>query len=80
MELKNCPFCGSDNISMWWQRGKYGRFAFIKCGTCEAQTGTKALSKNLSEPEIWEDDAFRNVANRWNRREGMERPNAEQDS
>ena len=63
----DCPFCGSDEIGLWYQGVRYGRIAFVKCDVCGAQT--KAFSYYDRGEEVNSEDAGAKCAiSAWNRR------------
>ena len=66
-ELKPCPFCGSDEITAWYQGTKYGRIAYVECDICGAKT--KAF-KYLSEDKEYDDSdpGSKKAYAAWNRR------------
>lgn len=73
MELKKCPFCGSDA----WLRSsrRYGRydeytyFIWVECKSCKASS-RKTSSKTDPEESDWNDIPCCNVSCAWNMRAG----------
>lgn len=69
-----CPFCGSDNSSIYWKGWRYNAVIyFVKCEECGAQT--RAFSHSCDDankwkgsPAEWDNDACGNALHAWNRR------------
>jgi len=56
-DVKPCPFCGKDNLTINRRNGKYGLFYFIKCGICGGVGGTGATtSEAYNKWQIREDE------------------------
>lgn len=73
IELKPCPFCGSDEVFIHWQGARYGRaIYFVKCEKCGAETRAFSLRADTSElkgsPKEWDNSAAFNALESWNRR------------
>lgn len=73
MNLKPCPFCGSDEIVCYWRAAKYGRaIYFVKCEGCGAETRAFALRTDVDElkgrEDEWTNSAAFNAVESWNRR------------
>lgn len=68
-DLLNCPFCGSNEVDLWYKGVRYGRITYAECALCGAKS--KAFTYYSDEPEFDENDrgALRAVA-AWNRRSG----------
>jgi Lar family restriction alleviation protein len=49
LDVKKCPFCGSKYVSINRRGGKYGKFYFMQCTICGAQSGTSAAADNALE-------------------------------
>lgn len=79
MELKNCPFCGSDEVTIAALRGRRGWFVFAKCDFCGSQGKTYGHAKcsdNCYEDcspdciEFFECESVVKASKAWNRRVG----------
>ena len=71
MELKNCPFCGSDDVSIKAIRGSKGWFVFARCAFCGSQGKTFGNKVRYSDcDEFWEDDSIGRATKAWNMRAG----------
>lgn len=74
METKECPFCGSDNAFLQYNGSKYGRYYYVKCDLCGAQTrGVLRKLRDLplytaDDPEEWTNYAAVTAVNLWNSR------------
>ena len=68
-ELKACPFCGSVEVSIWYQNVRYGRIAYAECDVCGAKS--KAFKYYSQEKKFDPEDIGALCAfNAWNRRAG----------
>ena len=66
-ELKDCPFCGSKDVSLWYKGVRYGRIAYAECDMCGATS--KAFSYYSMEDEFDENDpGAKKALMAWNRR------------
>ena len=80
MEFKNCPFCGSDDISIKAMMGRRGWFVFAQCGFCGSQGktyGHKRCDKSCNEEcspyscdGFLECESVEKAVKAWNRRSG----------
>lgn len=72
MELKSCPFCGSEKVKIILEHDRdCGRCWFVQCNTCYARGASIVESIDRQEP----DEAFgqivkatKEAAKAWNRR------------
>lgn len=66
-ELKGCPFCGGENVSLWYKGVRYGRIAYAECDVCGAKS--KAFSYYSQEDDfVFEDIGAIRARDAWNRR------------
>ena len=66
-DLKGCPFCGSEDVSLWYKGVRYGRITYAECDVCGAKS--KAFAYYSSEDEFDSDDPGAVKARfAWNRR------------
>lgn len=72
MELKNCPFCGSDDIEVKAMKGRKGWFVFCKCEFCGSQGKTFTHKGNCGSNDelFWSDESIRQSCKAWNKRMG----------
>jgi Lar family restriction alleviation protein len=66
-DLKPCPFCGSDKVSVsrnTWSDGREGRY--VECENCEAASGSWPIGSANAER------ASELAARKWNARSGRE--------
>jgi Lar family restriction alleviation protein len=67
-DIKNCPFCGSDETYVNAKYGRYGYYVFCKCDLCDATAKTFAL-KSKELPDDWAESlAAKKAITAWNRR------------
>lgn len=66
-ELKGCPFCGSDEVSLWYQGGRYGRYTFAECDVCGARSKTFRYY-DTGEDYCSDDPGAMKARAAWNRR------------
>ena len=83
--LKPCPFCGSKEIRVLCNPGRYGHFVTVKCEVCGAQSGFKKVERcaiNCTEGEFCEEakQAMRIAETRWNQRANTEEQGKEQNN
>ena len=68
VELKPCPFCGSENIELHFDPGSYGYTpakSFVLCSSCGAEMKRTAYSETaLKKIKL-------KAINAWNRRGGI---------
>ena len=62
--LKPCPFCGSDNVSIKTEHDPdgFGVFLSVQCGKCRARSGDKFASETCPQ-------TYAEVRHEWNQRE-----------
>ena len=71
MELKSCPFCGSDEVNVKAIKGSRGWFVFCYCGFCGSQGKTFSNKvRDYDSDEFWGDDSIRKASKAWNMRAG----------
>lgn len=62
--FKDCPFCGSSEIYLCSNWGRYGNFIYVKCDVCSGQSRTFSAGKHDERLYRAAEDAI----NAWNRR------------
>lgn len=63
-ELKPCPFCGgAAHIAREYDPDGFGKFYFVKCSKCRAQSGLKYASNGNDCPIFYSE-----VRSEWNQR------------
>ena len=72
MELKACPFCGSDDVTVRSMRGRRGWFVFCCCEFCGSQGKTFThKSDQFSQSDgsdFWDDESIVQAKKAWNMR------------
>ena len=70
MDLKPCPFCGSDNVDVFARGGRFGEFVWIECINCGAKTRnhTNHSGAEFGAEKFFEDISVQRVSEAWNRR------------
>ena len=74
--LKPCPFCGSDKITIWNSHGKHNNwFYYVKCDICGGQGGTAGTPNNWDKTDEneWNNIYFDKAVNKWNERKIIDR-------
>lgn len=67
-ELKGCPFCGSDKVSIAYNASRFGKFYyFVECAICGARTRGEPIAQEARADE-WENPAAEKSAACWNQR------------
>ncbi|ENA0807380.1 Lar family restriction alleviation protein [Providencia rettgeri] len=63
--LNPCPFCGSEKVSVTndYDPDGFGKFYYVICRDCRAQSGAKFVSNGGDCPEF-----YSSVRGDWNRR------------
>lgn len=71
MKLKNCPFCGSDEITLNRNYNHHTRtyFTWVECDMCGAKSKSKASPDDPAD-ENWDNLACRKASVAWNTRAG----------
>ena len=78
-KLKICPFCGGD-AELWTNTSSYGRFVYVKCSVCDAQTRIKTAHGDPEcDPDFWEQSGATQAVRLWNTRAGKEGNNEQND-
>lgn len=67
MELKKCPFCGSDAAYLFQKSTRYGFIVYVQCQICGAQTKVIGSREDAAEVD-WNTDACVSVMRLWNTR------------
>lgn len=73
-ELKACPFCGSEEIYMKYNGGRFGDFYYAECAICGSRTrGVCRPYKELpiadeEDKHEWDNNAANAVRVLWNQR------------
>ena len=75
-DLKDCPFCGSDEVDLWSRGTRYGAITFVQCALCGAQSKVFNYSRSMEEDFDTEDTGAKRAVTAWNRRAD----NAQQDN
>ena len=69
MTFSPCPFCRSSNISIKFNMSKNGRFYYVQCQTCQAQTRAVFINEDdVSTEYPWDNEAAQIVKRLWNDR------------
>ena len=72
MDLKPCPFCGSNEayVNINYSGKNRTHFYFVRCDICGGQGGTAGLPKyfEVTEDNKWNNDAYDRAVERWNNR------------
>lgn len=66
-ELKNCPFCGSQEVSYWYKEVRFGRIAYIECDVCRAKSRAFRYLSQEEELDVNDIGAMQ-ARDAWNRR------------
>lgn len=75
-DLKDCPFCGSDEVDLWAKGTRYGAITYAECALCGAKSKAFTYSKNMREEFDFSDTGAVRAVHAWNRRAH----NAQQDN
>lgn len=70
-ELKECPFCGSDQAVMKYNGAKHGRFYYIECEICGGRTrGVCRPFRDIpnDDPNEWDNRYAHTAITLWNQR------------
>ena len=66
-EILDCPFCGTDDVSVWYKNVRFGRIVFVECDLCGAKS--KAFMYYSKKEEFdWNDTGVKKAIDAWNRR------------
>ena len=75
MELKNCPFCGSDVVRLKYDKnGKCGYFYYVECLACQNRTHSYLRNRRelpcfgAEDVHEWDCEASQRACASWNRR------------
>ena len=71
-ELKQCPFCGNNNASVYrnYNSGCRKYFVWVECDVCGAKTKAATPYSDPAENDGWDNAACRKVCAAWNLRAG----------
>ena len=69
IEIKKCPFCGSDDASLEQRLNRFGNvMVFVKCAMCGAQGKIVDGRREIPSEHEWETDACYTAVRAWNMR------------